>query len=299
MGASSQIYGFSRKLYYNKYFQVLGKSARDFALDGFSDKLLKVLRTNATQILQAEQDFSLPACRKVKKFMGIPILADIHNITAEELVAAGVLERDGKEFRDLQHDTAENLSIADVVVVVSDLMKSYVEKEYHLPDSKVVVVPPGGRPRVKQIVRSPEHKFVFSGLASYRENVELFVRSMPHVVRQCSDANSFLSSCYAGILPSSNDLARRMGTPVKLFDYMSVGLPIVANDIGGWTKIISKHKIGILTDSEPERFADGIIKFINDYREEYAENALQLVTKEYNWDNSAIILLDTYNRLVN
>jgi glycosyltransferase involved in cell wall biosynthesis len=335
MGASSQIYGFSRKLYYNKYFQVLGKSARDFALDGFSDKLLKVLRTNATQILQAEQDFSLPACRKVKKFMGIPILADIHNITAEELVAAGVLERDGKEFRDLQHDTAENLSIADVVVVVSDLMKSYVEKEYHLPDSKVVVVPPGGRPRVKQIVRSPEHKFVFSGLASYRENVELFVRSMPHVVRQCSDAKffltrkgemikqleklatqsnvtlgffwhdniddlySFLSSCYAGILPSSNDLARRMGTPVKLFDYMSVGLPIVANDIGGWTKIISKHKIGILTDSEPERFADGIIKFINDYREEYAENALQLVTKEYNWDNSAIILLDTYNRLVN
>jgi glycosyltransferase involved in cell wall biosynthesis len=114
------------------------------------------------------------------------------------------------------------------------------------------------------------------------------------------DLYELLSTCYGGILPSSNDPARKMGTPAKLFDYMSFGLPIIANDIGGWTNIVSSNKAGLLTGSEPQEFADGVIRLItSNKRDEYAENALRLVTEKYNWDASALVLLQVYKELVN
>lgn len=335
IGLGHQMYNLSRKIYYNNSLsKVFNSSTRGKLMDSLSEKVESILKSNGIDVLQSEQDFAIVVGKKVKQQTGIPLIADIHNITAEELVAAGIIAKDGKEFNELQHDTAENLSYADVVLVVGDLMKDYIMSEYNIPSSKVMVVPPGGRPRISNVTKHPSHNFVYSGLLSYRENVELFVRSMPHIFQRLSDAKffmtrkgemlgylsrlarklnvepeffwydnvsdlyDFLSSCYAGILPSSNDLARRMGTPAKLFDYLSLGLPVVANDIGGWTEIIETHKIGVVTGSEPTEFAEGIFK-VFDAREEYAENALRLVRDQYNWDNSAQTLLEAYNKVTN
>ena len=336
IGLSHQMYEISRKVYYSKHLsKLLNRSASGAVMDRLAAKVSKMVSVGGIHILQAEQDFSLVAGKKVKQLTGVPLIADIHNITSEELVAAGIIEKDGKDFRELQRQTAENLSYADVIVVVSDLMKEYMISEYNISRSKLVLVPPGGRLRTKNIAKSPPLNFVYSGLLSYRENVELFVKSMPYVVRRFSDAKffmtrrgemlselsklasslnvspnffwyenvtdlyNFLLSCYAGILPSSDDLARRMGTPAKLFEYLSHGLPVVANDIGGWTDIISRHKVGVLTASEPAQFAEGIARLIDKDREEYAQNALRLVAERYNWDNSALTLLDAYNKVVN
>jgi glycosyltransferase involved in cell wall biosynthesis len=335
IGLGHQMYNLSRKIYYsNSLSKVFNSRTRDKLMDSLSEKVASILKSNGIDVLQAEQDFAVLVGNKVKRQTGLPLIADIHNITSEELVAAGIISKDGKEFNELQHETAENLSYADVVLVVSDLMKDYVMSEYNLSGSKIMVVPPGGRPRISDVTRKPSHHFAYSGLLSYRENVELFVRSMPHILQRLNDARffmtkkgemlsylsklarklnvepeffwyddigdlyNFLSSCYAGILPSSNDLARRMGTPAKLFDYLSLGLPVVANDIGGWTDMIRTHRIGIVTGSEPTEFAEGIFKLCDD-REDYAENALRLVRDRYNWDNSAQTLLEAYDRVTN
>ncbi len=318
--------GFLVKLFLNSYLQ--GR-----ILDNLTTGMAKLVYANNIKVLQAEQDITLPACVRLKEITGIPIVADIHNITAEELVAAGILEYDSKGYRELQHNTASLLSSVDVVVVVSKLMKNYIESKYNVNPARVVVVPPGGRSRINHLKKkSLEPSIVYSGLVSYRENLDLFIKSMPaiknlvpdakffitkkgeslgHIERLASKLNvapeffwyndtelfhNFLASCHVGVLPSSEDLARKMGTPAKLFDYMSVGLPVVANDIGGWTEIISKYKVGVLTDNDPVSFANGVYEAINN-REEYSENALKLVSEVYNWDNSAEILLDVYKRL--
>jgi glycosyltransferase involved in cell wall biosynthesis len=336
-GLASTMYELSRKVYYNKHLsKLLTRSSGGVLMEAFVNKLAKLVKSSEIQILQAEQDFSLRACIKVKQRAGLPLVADLHNITEEELVAAGIIEREGKEFLQLQQSTADNLSFADVVIVVSDPMKEYVMSAYDIPSSKVHVVPPGGRRRVNSICVNANLHFIYSGLLSYRENVQLFVRSMPHILEKyrhskfsitgkgemksdlarlasnlkvnpnflwfsdVKDLYELLSTCYGGILPSSNDPARKMGTPAKLFDYMSFGLPIIANDIGGWTNIVSSNKAGLLTGSEPQEFADGVIRLItSNKRDEYAENALRLVTEKYNWDASALVLLQVYKELVN
>jgi glycosyltransferase involved in cell wall biosynthesis len=53
-----------------------------------------------------------------------------------------------------------------------------------------------------------------------------------------------------------------MAYPQKLYDYLSVGLPIVANEIGAWTKIIKENRVGIVTDNNPKAFAHGILEFL-------------------------------------
>jgi glycosyltransferase involved in cell wall biosynthesis len=329
------MYNLSRRIYYNNSLsRFFNGSTRGKLMNTLSEKLERILKTIGIEVLQAEQDFSLFVGKKVKLKTGIPLIADIHNITSEELVAARIITKDGKEYNELQHDTAENLAYADIVLAVSDLMKDYIMSEYNISSSKVLVVPPGGRPRIRNVTKSPPRHLVYSGLLSYRENVELFVKSMPSILQRFSDAKffmtrkgemlnvlsrlarnlnveptffwyddvndlyDFLSSCYAGILPSSNDLARRMGTPAKLFDYLSLGLPVVANDIGGWTDMIETQRVGIVTGSEPTEFAEGIFKVFDD-SEEYAENALRLVKDRYNWDNSAQTLLGAYNKVIN
>jgi glycosyltransferase involved in cell wall biosynthesis len=305
-------------------------------MNSLSEKIMKMPEFAEWNVLQAEQDFSIGAARRIKQKTGIPLIADLHNITAEELVAAKLIDIDGRAFRDLQHQTADNLSYADVVVVVSELMQEYVIAQYGMPRSKVVVVPPGGRPRENHGIPALQqnHSFVYSGLLSYRENVELFVRSMPIILEKIGDAKffltkkgellghlsslaaslnisptffwyekisefyNFLSNCYAGVLTSSDDLARRMGTPAKLFDYMAMGLPVVANDVGGWTEIVRKFRVGILTGSTPTEFADGVCGLTDNLREEFAQNGRKLIAQQFNWDNSSLLMLETYRRVM-
>lgn len=340
LGLSNYLYKIAKSAYYNKLLvnhfltnqKLQAKIARRLA-----KTIVNVLKKLDADLIQAEQDMTLLAAIEIKKETGLPVLADLHNITAEELVGAHTIERGGKEFNALQQFFRAILRQTDCVAVVSNEMKDYVALNYHVPSDRIIVVPPGGRPRINKVEEkmfSP--KIVYSGLVAFREHVDLFVKSMP-VIRDklvetrfyvtgkgdalgevkkmarrlgvnvsffwypnASDFYEFLSACHVGALPSTSDLARKMGTPVKLFDYLSVGLPVVANDIGTWTNIIREEKVGIVTEDNPSDFASGILELLRNRHvaQECGNKALELVTNKYNWDNSANVLLSEYTRLL-
>lgn len=164
-------------------------------------------------------------------------------------------------------------------------------------------------------------KIVYSGLVNPREHVDLFIKSMPTVSKKNSKtkfvvaekgesineiknlckklsvkpdfywfesrdkARNLLKECYVATLPSKDDVGRKLGTPLKLLEYMSNGLPVVANDVGSWCKIIRDEKIGILTKDDPKDFADGINALIED-EEMYVKmqnNMINLVNKKFSW----------------
>ena len=102
------------------------------------------------------------------------------------------------------------------------------------------------------------------------------------------------------MLPSSNDEARRLGTPIKLFDYMSAGLPIVANDVGSWSEIIEKERIGILTKDDPDEFGAAIKLLLEDtdLRVRMGINAFKAAEEKYTWDKSIEPLSQIYEKLI-
>lgn len=338
-GLSELLYSLSRFAYYNGWMLrkvLLNKKFQDVLAINFAKNVLRKLSDASFDIIQGEQDMSVFPCIKLKESLRIPLVLSLHNVTSEELVAAGVISRESREFEVLQQSMKDALCGVDLVVVVSDAMKRYVVSEYGLDKGRVIVVPPGGRRRVDEVgEKSSFPKVVYAGLVAYRECVDLFVESMPFVRSKRTDVKfcitekgddlkrvkglarrfgvepeyfwypdestfyKFLGSSHVGVLPSSDDLARRMGTPVKLFDYFSVGLPVVANDVGGWADIIKERDVGILTDSDPADFASGILELVEDRKlaERFGRKSLWLVENEFNWDRSAKKLLDGYARL--
>jgi glycosyltransferase involved in cell wall biosynthesis len=338
LGLSNYFYRISKMAYYNPFLVkhlILSHKFQKIT-SRISESILNAIRKLDVDLVQIEQDFSLFVSLEVKKKTAVPFLIDLHNITSEELVSTKTIDRRSKEFDALQMLLSEGLQQIESIIVVSDEMKNYVVANFNISPNKVIVVPPGGRERTQKIEKKVlPKKVVYSGLLSYREHSDLFLKSMPKINRLAKNTEfyltrkggklkemqmlakalgvkpnfywfskvnefyDFLSTCNIGILPSSNDLARQMGTPVKLFDYFSVGLPVVANDVGTWTKIIKDEKVGIVTEDNPSDFGAAVLELIEnkEFCLECGFKGLDLVKRKYNWDISAQILFNEYCRL--
>lgn len=66
------------------------------------------------------------------------------------------------------------------------------------------------------------------------------------------------------LFPLKKDLYNDFAVSVKIFEYMSYGLPIVANDTIETTKIINKYGIGIVTSQNFKQYSEAILKLYND-----------------------------------
>jgi len=149
-------------------------------------------------------------------------------------------------------------------------------------------------------------KFIISEKGNDISKIKSLCKSLPikpefYWYQSRDKARELLKKCHVAVLPSSNDIGRKLGTPLKLLEYMSFGIPIVANDIGSWSKIIDSEKIGILTDDDPQEFAKGICTLIED--ENLYKNIrikmIRLMKEKFNWKtNVEKILLPFYKRLL-
>lgn len=330
-----------RKIVYNKKLSNI--ISYDKFLQSSSEKIaigLEKCLDERPEILQGEQEVAALACIKIGKKIGVPVVADIHNIWPEELVATGYLKRESNAFKNLMKLEKSIVENADGIISVNEFMKEYLISQFDVDPHKISIVPPGGQVLFdideKLRLKSQTKKVIYGGLVNPREHVDLFVKSMPYVYSKspstkfilskkgesvkeikslCNSLNlkpdfywfqsrdkarKLLKGCYIGILPSKNDIARKLGTPLKLLEYISNGLPVVANDIGSWCNIIKENKIGILTDDNPKDFAYGICTLLEDKElyQEIQQNILKLLNEKYNWKiHIQNILLPMYKKL--
>jgi glycosyltransferase involved in cell wall biosynthesis len=87
-------------------------------------------------------------------------------------------------------------------------------------------------------------------------------------------------------------------SPLKLFDYMSSGLPIIATDAGQIGRVIENGSNGILTDNDAADVAEKILhlKRAPNERKKLGERARMDVCNYYNWTRAA---MDTESVLMN
>lgn len=88
--------------------------------------------------------------------------------------------------------------------------------------------------------------------------------------------------------------------PIKMFEYMSAGLPIIASDFPLWEEIIKGNKCGSCVNPlEPKEIAKAI-EYLIEHPEEakkMGENGREAVLEKYNWKNESERLLRIYERL--
>jgi hypothetical protein len=89
--------------------------------------------------------------------------------------------------------------------------------------------------------------------------------------------------------------------PIKTFEYMSAGLPIMASDFPAWRRIISGAGCGLLVDPlNPGAIASAMRWILEHPKEAHAmgQRGRQAVESTYNWDIEATQIIGLYNKLL-
>ena len=80
-------------------------------------------------------------------------------------------------------------------------------KNYSLNECRILIVPPGGRPRITNLInQTPPFKVVYSGLVVQRAYVDLFVKSMPYVLKKYPKITGLSVTTNAVLSDRYNDL---------------------------------------------------------------------------------------------
>jgi glycosyltransferase involved in cell wall biosynthesis len=85
--------------------------------------------------------------------------------------------------------------------------------------------------------------------------------------------------------------------PMKLFEYMALGLPVVASDFPSWRSIVESSRCGMLVDPlDPGAIAValGYLLWHPDEAEKMGRNGRQAVVSRFAWDSEAARLLALY-----
>jgi glycosyltransferase involved in cell wall biosynthesis len=99
------------------------------------------------------------------------------------------------------------------------------------------------------------------------------------------------------LLPTPNHLDAK---PVKLFEYMAAGLPVVASNFPLWKRIVRNARCGLVVDPrDPQAIADAIVWLFEhaDEAEAMGKRGQRAVEQQFNWSREEPILLSLYGRL--
>lgn len=125
------------------------------------------------------------------------------------------------------------------------VIESFSELRSHFPEIKMLVAGDG------------KEKFALQALVqslALQDSI-LFLGRI-----QYSQLASLLSSAYIGIAMFKPGNAAAFACPLKLFDYMAAGVPIIATDIGELGRVVTESKSGLVTKWDKEEFVAAVVQ---------------------------------------
>ncbi len=124
------------------------------------------------------------------------------------------------------------------------------------------------------------------------------VQELGHLNRQ--EVSQTLARAVAGLVvlhPVDNYIN---ALPVKMFEYMSAGIPVIASNFSLWKEIVEGNQCGICVDPlNPQAIAKAIQWILEhpDEAKRMGENGRKAVEEKYNWEAEAEKLRSLYREL--
>jgi glycosyltransferase involved in cell wall biosynthesis len=142
----------------------------------------------------------------------------------------------------------------------------------HLPECRFLIVGDGVmKNELRRLSRElgVEDRFIFTGVVAY-DRVPVYINA--------SDV------CVAPFILARN--AKIGLSPLKLYEYMACGKPVVASDISGVSDLLEASNGGLpVIPESPEALSDAVLKLLKDQdlRSKMGLKGLGYVTENYSW----------------
>lgn len=89
--------------------------------------------------------------------------------------------------------------------------------------------------------------------------------------------------------------------PVKMFEYMAKGLPVIITDVPLWKSIVDECTCGLAVDlDKPSQIATEVQELLNNGKrmDEMALRGRKAVEEKYNWEQEEQKLFDLYQKII-
>jgi glycosyltransferase involved in cell wall biosynthesis len=165
---------------------------------------------------------------------------------------------------------------------------SGVEKLKHkIPNLKLVIV---GKNTTDTILKQQVKDLRISDFVDFEgwQNVSLF--------------QSYILSSAICISPLHRNLQHDVAYANKIFQYMSLGKPLLVSDAIAQKRLVERTKSGLVhQEKSVDDFTNQVLKLFKDasLRTELGENGKKFVINEFSWEQTSKKLLHLYNNLQN
>lgn len=116
-----------------------------------------------------------------------------------------------------------------------------------------------------------------------------------------ADVKQLLTDSLAGLVTLHPAINYLDALPVKMFEYMAAGLPVIASDFPLWKKIVEGNECGLCVNPlDPKSIAEAIDYLVThpEEAEKMGRNGQKAVQEKYNWGIEEHKLLKFYDSLI-
>lgn len=279
-------------------------------------QILKEARVVRPHVIVAETSLAGYFSLMSKSNLDIPLITDVHGLLGEES------EMSGSRYAQIISNV-EKIAFheSDYLLTVSMPMKRQICLKQKVQADKVVVVPNGVDVHRFQARFGLPLNVIFAGnfavyekVSDYLEIAKAVEQTSPFVfflmgdgvqkreilsrinkekipikfmgLKTRGEALRIFSEMQVGVATSTSGLEREVAFPIKVLDYMSCGLPVVAPNIGDWGQLIERENCGIaIKENSVTEFVKALYALCD--KEEWAKksrNGKKCIEREYSWN---------------
>ncbi len=140
-------------------------------------------------------------------------------------------------------------------------------------------------------------------IISFKRNAEqlgirdrvIFAGPQPHEA-----IPDFIAASDICVNPAPYTLTHRAGSPIKVFEYMAVGKPVVATQLESVEGVVIDGETGLVAKPDAEDIAERILWLMENpgIRDKIGRNAREKVVAEYEWEKLGDKLIDAYRQAI-
>lgn len=127
----------------------------------------------------------------------------------------------------------------------------------------------------------------------YPRNVK-FLPMVPY-----DEMPAYYQMCDVFVIPRPSTISSETITPLKLFEIMAMGRPVLGSNVGGISEVVKHDENGYLfKKGDLESFKKTLLGILAEDNRQIGNNARKTIVNRYTWDESVKILQKVYEDLL-